>query len=102
MDSFFEQNLFTMSRHKERFISLIINRFRGESLYILDEPESALSPNKQLSLLSIMNALIKQGAQFIIATHSLIIMSYLESGLYQFSDDGISLHNIGIQNIIQL
>lgn len=77
--------------HGESFISLITNRFRGESLYILDEPESALSPNKQLSLLSRINTLVKQGAQFIIATHSPIIMSYPDSDLYQFSDDGIQL-----------
>ncbi|MBX4260407.1 AAA family ATPase (plasmid) [Clostridium estertheticum] len=72
--------------HGESFLSVIRNRFSGHGLYILDEPEAALSPSRQMSLLVIMDELIKQGSQFIIATHSPIIMSYPDSIIYELSD----------------
>ncbi|MBU3218312.1 AAA family ATPase (plasmid) [Clostridium estertheticum] len=72
--------------HGEAFLSLIRNRFSGNGLYILDEPEAALSPSRQMSLLVIMNELIRKGSQFIIATHSPIIMSYPDSIVYELSD----------------
>jgi len=59
-------------------------------LYILDEPEAALSPQRQLAVLSRMHDLVQQGSQFIIATHSAILMAYPESSIYQFSQDGIA------------
>lgn len=55
-------------------------------MYILDEPEAALSPQRQLSLLIIIDDLVKKGAQFIIATHSPIILSYPNSEIYQFDN----------------
>lgn len=57
--------------HGESFMSLMLNRFFGNGLYILDEPEAALSPLRQFSLLSRMRQLEKENSQFIIATHSL-------------------------------
>ncbi len=76
--------------HGEGFFSLVMNRFRGRGLYILDEPEAALSPSRQMSLLIRMNELVKQGSQFIIVTHSPIILAYPDSVIYQFSEDGIT------------
>lgn len=62
--------------HGESFMQLIQNRFTGNGLYILDEPEAALSPSRQMSLLCLIDDLVKQGSQFIIATHSPILISY--------------------------
>ena len=62
--------------HGESFIRLVQNRFTDHGLYILDEPEAALSPQRQLSLLCLIDQLAKEGSQFIIATHSPILISY--------------------------
>lgn len=62
--------------HGESFIQLMQNRFTENGLYILDEPEAALSPTRQMSLLCLINELVKDGSQFIIATHSPILISY--------------------------
>lgn len=62
--------------HGESFIKLVQNRFTDHGLYILDEPEAALSPQRQLSLLCFIDQLVKEGSQFIIATHSPILISY--------------------------
>lgn len=72
--------------HGESFISLFINKFRGHSLYILDEPEAALSPTRQMTMLARMHELVEQGSQFIIATHSPIIMSYPHAIIYELKD----------------
>ena len=74
--------------HGESFLSLFLNRFGGKGLYILDEPEAALSPSRQMSMLSRMHQLIKSDSQFIIATHSPIIMAYPDSIIYQIKDGG--------------
>ena len=62
--------------HGESFIQLVQNRFTEDGLYILDEPEAALSPSRQMTLLYLINQLVKDGSQFIIATHSPILISY--------------------------
>ena len=62
--------------HGESFIQLVQNRFTEDGLYILDEPEAALSPSRQMTLLYLINQLVKEGSQFIIATHSPILISY--------------------------
>lgn len=62
--------------HGESFLKLVKNRFSDHGLYILDEPEAALSPERQMSLLCLIDDLVKQGSQFIIATHSPILISY--------------------------
>lgn len=62
--------------HGESFLRLVQNRFTEKGLYILDEPEAALSPQRQMSLLCMIDDLVKQGSQFIIATHSPILISY--------------------------
>lgn len=75
--------------HGESFMSIVQNRFLGKGLYILDEPEAALSPSKQLTLLAEINQLVKDDSQFIIATHSPILMAYPNAEIFMFSDDGI-------------
>lgn len=75
--------------HGEAFLSLVTNRFGGNGLYILDEPESALSPQRLLSLLVAMDNLVKKNSQFIIATHSPILMAYPNAEILQFSEQGI-------------
>ena len=75
--------------HGESFFTLITERFRGNGLYRLDEPEAALSPKRQLSFLTRMHDLLATGSQFIIATHSPIILAYPDSTIYQFSERGI-------------
>ena len=75
--------------HGESFWSLLMNRFRGKGLYILDEPEAALSPQRQLAMLVRMHDLIREGSQFIIATHSPIIMAYPDAVILQLSESGL-------------
>ena len=76
--------------HGESFLSLMTNRFFGNGLYILDEPEAALSPNRQMAVLSRIHDLVQQKSQFIITTHSPIIMAYPNATIYQLSDEGIN------------
>lgn len=77
--------------HGEAYLKILQTRISGEGIYLLDEPEAALSPLKQLSLLSfIMERLKKDDAQFIIATHSPIIMGYPKAILYQILESGIN------------
>lgn len=75
--------------HGESFLSIVQNRFFGNGLYILDEPEAALSPMKLLTLLSEINSLVKRNSQFIIATHSPILMAFPNAQILEFSQDGI-------------
>ena len=76
--------------HGEKFLSLIIHRFFGNGLYLLDEPEAALSPLRQMSFLAAVHDLTQAGSQFIIATHSPIIMAYPLATIYWFSEQGIA------------
>ncbi len=75
--------------HGESFLALVENRFGPKGLYILDEPEAALSPSRQLVLLRHMHLLIQDGSQFLIATHSPILLAFPGALLYQLSETGI-------------
>ena len=75
--------------HGESFFALFRNRFGKHGLYLLDEPEAALSPKRQLHFLSILHEYVEMGGQFIIATHSPIIMAYPHARIYQLDGDGI-------------
>lgn len=76
--------------HGESFIALAMNRFDGHGLYILDEPEAALSPQRQLSLLTLMHDLIEaRDSQLIVATHSPILMAYPNATIYLLGAEGI-------------
>ena len=72
--------------HWESFFSLFLHRLFWHWLYILDEPEAALSPARQLSLLVRLHELVKQKSQFIIATHSPILLSYPHAKIIEISD----------------
>jgi predicted ATPase len=74
--------------HGESFMSLVENRF-GQGLYFLDEPEAALSPQRQLEFLILLHAIVSKDSQLIIATHSPILMSYPNARIYSFSDAGV-------------
>ncbi len=74
--------------HGESFLALFMNRFKGRAIYLLDEPEAALSPTRQLSLLKIMKDL-EHEAQFIIATHSPILLGYPNATIYSFDNGEI-------------
>lgn len=71
--------------HGESFISLFLNRFNGQAIYLLDEPEAALSPQRQLAFMRIMHDLVnEEKCQFIIATHSPIILGYPNASILSF------------------
>lgn len=71
--------------HGEAFLSLFLNRFNSKGIYLLDEPEAALSPQRQLAFLGIIKQLVDSGkAQFIIATHSPILLAYPGADIYDF------------------
>ena len=75
--------------HGESFLALVQNRFGGQGLYLLDEPEAALSPARQLTLLGEMHQLAQRDSQFIVATHSPILMAYPGARIYLLSENGI-------------
>ncbi|MCP3028825.1 AAA family ATPase [Halobacillus sp. A5] len=76
--------------HGESFLSLFTNRFHGRALYLLDEPEAALSPQRQLSFLKIVHDLAeKDDCQLIIATHSPILLGYPNASILSFDHDTI-------------
>ena len=75
--------------HGESFIALMENRFTGEGLYILDEPEAALSPMRLMRMMYIMHELIEKESQFIISTHSPLLMMFPGADIYQFTQDGM-------------
>lgn len=72
--------------HGESFFAVFLNKFSGNGIYILDEPEAALSPSRQMSMLTRMHELVREGSQFIIATHSPIIMAYPSALIYQIKE----------------
>lgn len=75
--------------HGESFLSIVKNRFFGNGMYILDEPEAALSSMRLLTLISEIHQLVKNNSQFIIATHSPILMAMPDSDIFEFSQNGI-------------
>lgn len=76
--------------HGESFMALLMNRFGGKGLYLLDEPEAALSPQRQLAALARIHDLAMDESQFFIVTHSPILMAYPYASIYQFDQGGIS------------
>jgi predicted ATPase len=89
IDSFGGLSLHNQS-HGEAFFSTFIHRFRGNGIYILDEPEAALSPLRQMSMLTRIHDLVHENSQLIIATHSPIIMAYPDATIYEFTEEGIN------------
>lgn len=75
--------------HGEAFLKLLTIKLKGKGLYLLDEPEAALSPTMLMTTLSVLDRLCQEQSQFIIATHSPILLAYPNAKIYQFSDTGI-------------
>lgn len=75
--------------HGEAFLNLFQNRLVPNGLYLLDEPEAALSPQRQLALLAMMFELVATGAQFIIATHSPMLLAFPGARIYSFDESPI-------------
>jgi predicted ATPase len=75
--------------HGEAFMDLLLG-LSGDGFYLLDEPEAALSPNRQLAALSAIDQLVKRGSQFIIATHSPILLAYPNAKILVFDGAGIT------------
>lgn len=88
LDTYGGKSLHAQS-HGEAFWSLLEHKFSGNALYILDEPEAALSPSRQMSMLVRMHDLIAENSQFIIATHSPILMAYPDAWIYQIGSKGL-------------
>jgi predicted ATPase len=81
--------------HGESFLALFTNKFHGQAIYILDEPEAALSPKRQLQFLKVMRMLELEGeSQFVIATHSPILMAYPRAQLLMF--DGRVIREVAL------
>src|SRR3990167_4052632 len=75
--------------HGEAFFALFDNRLMGDGLYIMDEPEAALSPQRQLAFLAKLHQLVLARSQLIIATHSPIILGYPDAWIYRASEQGL-------------
>ena len=75
--------------HGESFLALVENRFSGHGLYILDEPEAALSPRGIIRLMQNMDELVQEDSQFIIATHSPMLLTFPDAEIYQIREEGI-------------
>ncbi len=79
--------------HGESFLNIVKNRFFGKGLYILDEPEAALSPMRLLTLMVEIKRLTDDNSQFIIATHSPMLMAFPNAEIFEFSENGIKKAN---------
>jgi len=88
IESYGGKSLHEMS-HGESFFTLMTNRFGGDGLYILDEPEAALSPSRTMAMLTLMHELCQGGSQFIISTHSPILLAYPDAVIHELSAEGI-------------
>jgi predicted ATPase len=75
--------------HGEGFFQVFAERFTPGGLYLLDEPEVALSPQRQIALLALMKQVVGQDAQFIIATHAPMLMAYPGAHILHLSEVGI-------------
>lgn len=89
IDSYGGRSLHEQS-HGESFLAILLNRFGGNGLYILDEPEAALSPTRQLAMLRRIHQLVEENSQFIIATHSPIVMAYPGAKIYLLDRTGFT------------
>lgn len=89
IDSYGHRSLHEQS-HGESFFALMTHRFGGNGLYILDEPEAALSPSRQLAMLARIHQLVQMKSQFIIAKHSPILVAYPDADLYQIDESGLA------------
>ena len=76
--------------HGQSFLALASNRFAGQGLYVLDEPEAALSVTGALALLAVVTRAARDGAQFVIATHSPVLLACPEARIYELDETGVA------------
>ncbi len=88
--------------HGESFISLVTNRFGPNGLYILDEPEAALSLRGNLALMRRIHDLVAQGSQFIISTHSPILLGYPDAKIFILSENGLAETPYEMTEVVEL
>jgi predicted ATPase len=88
IEQVFERQLHEQS-HGESFLSLVLERFGPRGFYVLDEPEAALSVHGQLALMRRMHELVELESQFIVATHSPILLGFPDATIFEFSGRGI-------------
>jgi predicted ATPase len=96
IDSYGGRSLHERS-HGESFLALATNRFSGDGLYLFDEPEAALSPQGLLALMRRMADLVAERSQFVIATHSPILMAFPGATIYECDDEG--LHEVAYDDL---
>ena len=84
------------SSHGQSFLKLFAARFVPGGLYLLDEPEAPLSPQSQLGLIALIGDMLKQDAQFIIATHSPILLTFPEADIVSL--DEIPLRSVRLED----
>ena len=83
--------------HGESFLALVVHRFSGDGLFFLDEPEAALSPQGQLALLRAIHDRVADGCQFVIATHSPILVAYPDADIFECGNHG--LRRVGFDDV---
>ncbi|HEU0291109.1 MAG TPA: AAA family ATPase [Anaerolineales bacterium] len=88
--------------HGESFLTLFQSRFVPDGLYLMDEPEAALSPMRQLSFIAALKQMVEQHSQFIIATHSPIILAFPEAQILFFHEGKIREVKYGQLEHVQL
>jgi predicted ATPase len=76
--------------HGESFLALAVHRFGARGLYLLDEPEAALSPQGQLAFLQRLSELAEDACQLVIATHSPLLLAFPGARILELSEDGIA------------
>ena len=87
--SYFGHRSLHEQSHGESFMALLKHRLHGDGLYLLDEPEAALSPGRQIEALQRLHELVQQGSQFVMATHSPILMAYPDAQILHCGSQGI-------------
>jgi predicted ATPase len=88
--------------HGEGFLAIAMHRFGPDGLYVLDEPEAGLSPRSCLALLARMHDLVAQGSQFVVATHSPLLLAYPGARIYELDEDGIAPVAFGDADVVRL
>ncbi len=76
--------------HGESFMALLLNKLRGNGIYLFDEPEAALSPSRQMAALRAIHQLVQASSQFVIATHSPILLAYPNARIVRFDGSGLT------------
>ena len=75
--------------HGESFLAIFEHKLHGGMLVLLDEPEAALSPIRQMSFLTLLHRHVRAGAQFVVASHSPIVLAYPDAWIYHFGEEGV-------------